>query len=150
MTRAACSASDARATSGWRHRRSHVTLARLPVLRFSPRISPRISSMIRRRSHWVCIISRVSTLFSLSVNLMKCCLCLIEYDGHQCLFSFLQVRRDCGGEFEKNKIPMPECSMIYPEDDDPKNKGLCHLTAFPVAWPVKRVEGMRVAWALQG
>ena len=57
----------------------------------------------------------------------------------------LQVRRDCGGEFEKNRIPMPECSMIYPEDDDPKNKGLCHVTAFPVAWPVKRVEGMHVS-----
>ena len=37
---------------------------------------------------------------------------------------------------------MPECSMIYPEEDDPQNKGLCHLTVFPVAWPVKRVEGM--------
>jgi len=51
-----------------------------------------------------------------------------------------QVRRDCGAEFEKNNIPMPECSMIFPEDNDPQNKGLCHLTVFPVAWPVKRVE----------
>ena len=69
------------------------------------------------------------------------CLFLAYFNVHQFLLSFLQVRRDCGGEFEKNKIPMPECSMIYPDDDDPKNKGLCHLTLFPVAWPVKRVEG---------
>ena len=60
------------------------------------------------------------------------------------------MRRDCGGEFEKNKIPMPECSMIYPEEDDTKNKGLCQLTVFPVAWPVKRVEGMYVSYARRG
>ena len=32
--------------------------------------------------------------------------------------------------------------MIYPEEGSPQNKGLCHVTAFPAAWPVKRVEGM--------
>ncbi|KAL9963458.1 hypothetical protein ACROYT_G026969 [Oculina patagonica] len=53
-----------------------------------------------------------------------------------------QVRRDCGGEFKKNRIPLPDCSVIYPDDDDPKNKGLCHLTVFPVAWPAKRAKAV--------
>lgn len=55
------------------------------------------------------------------------------------------MRIDCGGEFEKNNIFMLECFMIYLEEEDFKNKGLCYLIVFLVVWFVKRVElGMYV------
>ena len=52
---------------------------------------------------------------------------------------FLQVRRDCGGEFKKNSIPLPVCSWIYPDEDGPN--GLCQLSVFPVPWPSRRTDG---------
>lgn len=49
-----------------------------------------------------------------------------------------QVRRDCGGEFERNKLPLPECTWIYPDEDG--TNGLCQLSEFPVPWPAKRID----------
>lgn len=49
-----------------------------------------------------------------------------------------QVRRDCGGEFEKNRLPLPECTWIYPDKEG--TNGLCQLSEFPVPWPAKRTD----------
>lgn len=60
-----------------------------------------------------------------------------------CYCYFFQVKRECGEEFEKSGISLPDCTPTYPEDDDPQNKGLCHLSQFPVAWPVNK-EGRNI------
>jgi len=48
-----------------------------------------------------------------------------------------QVKRDCGGEFKKYRIPLPDCSWIYPDESHPT--GMCKLSKFPAPWPTKRV-----------
>lgn len=52
------------------------------------------------------------------------------------------MRRDCGGEFEKNRLPLPECTWIYPDKEG--TNGLCQLIEFPVPWPAKRTDGKSV------
>lgn len=52
-------------------------------------------------------------------------------------FLFCQVKRDCGGEFKKQGIPLPDCSWIYPDETHPT--GLCQLKKFPTSWPSKIV-----------
>lgn len=48
-----------------------------------------------------------------------------------------QVKRDCAGEFEKQKIPLIDCSWIYPDESHPT--GLCKLSKFPAPWPTKQI-----------
>lgn len=66
-----------------------------------------------------------------------------DFDKKNCYCYFFQVKRECGEEFEKSGISLPDCTPTYPEDDDPQNKGLCHLSQFPVAWPVNK-EGRNI------